>query len=441
MSYSSSSSVSSNINSVPNVLLQTFVSECIQLLQLLQSFNNNSSSNYTTLSQLRQLLLQQQQDCLSHVVSHWNNNSNKRHNNHTQQPKVTRQQVQEALRNAPLHSQQLDHAARLAFARLVLTTRFCMPREEHEEEETDGACKQRLQRADLLEFCGLCLAAVQLPMVQQYLAYGKCSDEHNMLLSVLGEEESRTVTAKSTVFIFPHERLERIQVHFWRALDYNTQVAKSELQRLFFQVNNTSAMNEFTNDPTVQTTFGQLVTAMEAAIVAATHQAQEYALRSPRARVEGHTPSPTTTDDSTTRVVAVQYSESLVVTDPVTGDEQVIASSSPSSSSVQSPPTHTLPIAAEQLQQEIWAELLSLRDEQRQETLKEAAVLARHVQETALQLSNASDRKQYLQSIDVQTQKQLVMHKLWHDWIQQQHKGVEPAIRFQANTHNVHSWI
>ena len=139
-------------------------------------------------------------------------------------------------------------------------------------------------------------------------------------------------------------------------------------------------------------------------------------------------------DDTTTRVVAVQYSELLVVVDPVTGQEEIVASSSSSS---QTPPTRTLPIAAEQLQQEIWAELLSLRDEQRQETLEQAAALARHVQETALQLSDGSERIQYLKSMDVHTQKQLVMHKLWHDWIQQQHGGVQPVIRFQA-TNNIH---
>ena len=64
----------------------------------------------------------------------------------------------------------------------------------------------------------------------------------------------------------------------------------------------------------------------------------------------------------------------MIVVDPVTGKEEVVASTLS-----QTPPTRTLPIAPEQLQQEVWAELLSLRDEQLQEILQKAAVLGRHM--------------------------------------------------------------
>ena len=180
--------------------------------------------------------------------------------------------MQEGLQDSPSHSQQLDHAARLAFARLVLTTRLS----PQEQEKKDNKIQhQRLQRKDLLEFCGLCLAAVQLPMIQQYLAHGSIgSEDHGMLLA-LGKEEA----PQSTTFVFPHERLERIQQHFWKALDYDVQVVKSELQRLFSSTHDETNRNEFIDDPVVQRTFSQLVMAMEAAIVTATHQAQEHAMR------------------------------------------------------------------------------------------------------------------------------------------------------------------
>jgi hypothetical protein len=381
--------------------------------------NNNNNNNdddddetCTLLSQLRQYLLQHQLHCLTKVVSQWNKTQNaaKDKSDRATLPTTTASQVQEALRNSKPHSQLLDHAARLAFARLVLTTttaRSTIPLISHP--------KHRIQRADFLEFCGLCRAAVQLFIVQQYLAHG-----HKESLPFARHIEATTANE----FVFPQERLEHMQQHFWNLLGYNVATVKAELQRLFFHNNHQQQKNnEFTDDHVVQSNFSQLVTAMKAAILTATHQAQQQAFQS----TSLSTHHETNHDDTTTRIVSVQYSESLVLVDPDTGKEETIVSSS---SLI--PPTHTLPIAAEQLQQEIWAELLSMRDEQRLETLQRAAALARHVQETAMTVSDGSERKQYLQSMDVATQKQLVMHKLWNDWIQR-NEGVEPAIRYQSH--------
>lgn len=426
--------MSSSFTVVPSEFLHTFVTQCIASLQTF-TVNENSDNNMNqaeTLSQLRKCLLKQQHDCLANFVSTWNNNNsnnNTNNSNNTQQTSnstlqiVTMQQVQEALRNSPQHCQHLDHAARLAFARLVLTT-VVLPLNENgntnnnRNHQNSSNHKQRLQRADLLEFCGLCMAAVQLPIVQHYLAHG--NPGHTMLFA---QDDNHATTR---TFVFPQERLERMQQHFWKVLSYDVQVVKSELHRLFFQSHDHA--NEFTNDSVVQTTFVQLVNAMNAAIVTATHQAQEQAMRTTTTTTTEGNNCSSTYEDDTTRVVSVQYSESLVVVDAATGKEETIASSSS-----QNPPTHTLPIAAEQMQQEIWAELLSLRDEQRHAKLQKAAVLAHQVQETALALSDWEERKQYLQSMDVETQKQLIMHKLWNDWIQQHPGGVVPAIRYQSS--------
>jgi hypothetical protein len=408
-------SLSSFDSAVPLELVETFVTRCIDSLQTFyvktDDLKKDSESCSISLSQLRQCLLQHQHDCLTKVVSQWNKSRSltKDESKGSSSSVITTLHVQEALRNSKSHSHLLDHAARFAFARLVVTVttaQATVPSTNHP--------KHRIQRAHFLEFCGLCLAAVQLPIVQQYLAHG-----HKEGMPFAQEVEATT----KDEFTFPHERLEHMQQHFWNLLGYDVSTVKAELQRLFFHTTHQQEKNEFTDDDVVQSTFAQLVTSMNAAIKTATHQAQQQAFQS-TSRIM---PQFTNHDDATTRIVSVQYSESIVIVDPDTGKEETVASSSSTR-----PPTHTLPIAGEQLQQEIWAELLSMRDEQRQETLQRAAALARRVQETAMTMSDGSERKQYLQSMDVATQKQLVMHKLWNDWIQR-NGGVEPAIQYHSH--------
>ncbi|GAX26564.1 hypothetical protein FisN_21Lh032 [Fistulifera solaris] len=400
---------------VPFELLEMFVTQCIDSLQTFcvttDDLLKDDGSWCTSLSQLRQCLLQHQHDCLTKVVSQWNKTqtSAKDELDGSSSPFITTLQVQEALRYSKSHSHLLDHAARLAFARLVVTTTTAQSTilSTHHQ-------KHCIQRADFLEFCGLCLAAVQLPIVQQYLAHGR---EGSMpFAQQIGATTKHELT-------FPHERLEYMQQHFWNLLGYDVSTVKAELQRLFFRKNQQLEKNEFTDDDIVQSTFAQLVTSMNATITTATHQAQQQAFQS----TSLPTPHSTNHDDATTRIVSVQYSESIILVDPDSGKGETVASSSSPR-----PPTHTLPIAAEQLQQEIWAELLSMRDEHRQETLQQAAALARHVQETAMTMSDLSERKQYLQSMDVATKKQLVMYKLWNDWIQR-NGGMEPAIRHYSH--------
>lgn len=315
---------------------------------------------------------------------------------------------------------EMNAAARLAFSRLVLLSE-CM----HDESDSkrnllysgDG-----MKHDDVLEFCGLCCAAVKLPIVHLHLQNGTPLFEH--LVPQLKTD------AKTN--ILPQKRLEGIQRMFLRALGYDPDYGTREIKRLFYDKDSNC-------DEHLRSNFACMAQRMGAVLREATAVAMRDAFV-------------TDNDDNVTRVVSVVYSEKLI--DEATG--KVIATTSVHEDDAPYSETMQGQIDAEQdnspelaaareqmrreefrvarqaavLQQEILGELLSMRDEERDIKLLQAKETVNDVLRKAMQIPAGPERISFITSLDPATQRLMAMQKLW-DGMLAANEGKSPNIRPQ----------
>jgi hypothetical protein len=259
------------MTTIADELLRSFLQTCTHELQDCCTTAVHNTTTFSSISQIRQSLLDQQRSCLARIVSDWNNN------NQQQNTAVTAEQVQLALRQQQSDSSlevdlnALNDAARLAFCSLVLDSNFSV--------DDKGTT---LQRKDIFEFCGLCTGAVRLERVQRHLYTGA------PLLSSSKEQEE-------TSSILPQKRLEAIQRHFLQALGYDPDIGTYEIKRIFF----TPTPNEYSDDRELADVFSNLLQTMNGVVTNASLTAQQ-SLFSDHDR------------GGVTRVVAVNFSEKVV---------------------------------------------------------------------------------------------------------------------------------
>jgi hypothetical protein len=313
--------------------------------------------------------------------------------------------------------ERMNDAARLAYCRLVLYSE-CVYDESRSSSKRDlistGA---NMKYADVLEFCGLCTAAVRLSCVLEHLRKGA------PLFENLTQESSSTT-------MFPQKRLERIQRMFLRALGYDPDYGTREIKRLFYEG------SQVDEDEPLRSTFASMAAAMEAVLMEATAAATHDTFFD---------------DDNVTRVVSVTYSEKLI--DEETGLEiatmnedaaprsETMAEQEESEQLDDSP---GLAAAKEQkrreefrvarqaavLQQELLGELLSMRDEERDAKLQKAKEVVSDVLQKAMQLPAGPERISFITSLDPNTQRLMAMQKLW-DGMLAANGGKPPTIRTQ----------
>jgi len=371
---------------IPDKLIELFAESCARHL------NDLSIDDSLSCDEVRRLVVQKQLDILQQVVDDWNC---------SEKASVSPAAVQGHLRNiVDLDLKKclsnLDDTVRQTVARLVLRSEVL-----RESDHSGLKAKGNFERADILEFCGHCSAALDLPCVKEHLKTGAdfFDDAH---------VESDT--------ILPQERVEKLQHHYLRALGYDPGFATEEVRRIFFS-GKQLADQELS---AVATAFmDKMNNAVATATVAARYH-QEQKLFSDQA------------DGGVTRVVSVKLTEKSI--DPTTGE--VVEDDN--GESVQGCEMHSeekqhkdLSVAqqAARIQQELLGELLTLSNDERKKLLRKAKMRADDFLASVMATPPGAERMARFQEADKETQRLLSMHKLWEQVVAN-NGGKEPVIDF-----------
>lgn len=358
--------------SIPSSLLSSFFREATK--SLAEYTLDESDYCVRSLSLLRKSLLQVQLRCLTQVVSDY--------------PGVTVEQVQHALKdlgsvqhvdtNVEEAMNAMNDAARLAFCRLVL-------REECRWETTKSPRtlnhgERPMIRSDLVEYAGLCNGVVRLTNVKKHLRDG------SRLFDDLSSETPMT--------IFPQKRLERIQEQLLRAIGFDVDYGKKEINRYFFPKTGESV------DPELAHVLNRLSSNMSVAIMDASLESAALSDQD---------------EGGVTRVVSVTYSEKVVSPD----GRELSTTGAPTQESIveqteeQQLAQLRMARQAASLEQSIRSELLSLPEDDRQTQIELAKNAHEDFIRRAMEIPAGPERISFLTSMDSDTQRLLVMHKIW----------------------------
>jgi hypothetical protein len=377
------------------------------------------------LSFLRMIVLDEQKRCLDQVVKDFN------FQKLDVDPTLTIDIVQESLKGLSLLNDcleddvkiamdRMNDCARLALTRLVLQSECLKVSNESSEYENLNR-SDPMSRTDILEFCGLCTIAVQLPNVHRHLLHGiplfDCDGK--ILLNRKDDSSSQ----------FPEQRLHAIQRLILRALGYEPDHGTNEIKRIFYS---STGNSEFSGDSELLDIFATMESAMNVILTNATLYVTQNSLFSDRE------------EGGVTRIVSVNYSEKLIDASsglelPLEEGFSTASDIAPTSQIMENTQTDKerkldeLRIArdASRLQQEILGELLSMRDEERETKLQLAKEEADKFVRNVMQIPAGSDRIMYMQTMDAQTQKLLAMHKLWESMLAA-NNGKPPTMRFNC---------
>jgi hypothetical protein len=370
-----------------------------------------------SLFDIRHILLKEQLLLLEQVVDDFNNDNSINEDISL----VSTEKVRNALKDVASsgkHSviqamNRMNESARLAFARLALQSEDLRDIDNRSDFLISS---QPMKREDLLEFFGLCTVSLRLPNVREHILNGtplfngsECIDDNTSLT-------------------FPDQRFNEVQRMILRAIGYDPEHAVNEINCLLYL--DGYVVSHYKDDEEVTNAISQMTGTMNILLRYATIQSTNDALFSER------------NCDGCTRVVSVTYTEKLI--DEESGKDVAIISSDPSlapstevmedtigSEEVKQIEELRLARDASRLQQEILDELLTMRDEERESMLDDAKKVSNLVLSHALTLPTGSERILFLQSIEEQDKKRMMMHKLWNNMLQQH--GGKPPITSSRN--------
>ena len=419
------------VSSIPSSLLISFFETAKSRLDESEIENSTSSTN------IRRLLLGIQNTCLEKVVEEYNEQQQQQQQQLDSEKHISTDIVRQVLPQLQLNAEteesvkkaltEMNEAARLAFCRLILYSECLRKFAQHNNSNhnTDAPPLQTsgtFLRDDILEFIGLCNTCVKLPNVLHHLSTGA------PLFDDLTEEALPPRT------IFPHKRLEYIQRLIMQGVGYDPDFGSSEIKRIFFT--RSGQTNLEGNDPQLATLFGTLIANMNAAITNATVQATQNNLFSDH-DIGG-----------VTRVLSVNYSEQVIPGDdddddhgdhPTHGTNTAVAAATSSSSAAataapgDAPWTQSMEQQADakqrqqllmareaaRAQQEMLGELLTMREEEREARLEQGRRASQELNDQLAQLAPGPERVALLQSIDLKTQRLIVMEKMWSSMLEQ----------------------
>jgi hypothetical protein len=320
--------------------------------------------------------------------------------------------------------ESMNEAAQLALCKLILYTELYLAATNSNEEISkssslrclqESRTEQGLDRTRLLEYFGLCRAALKLHCVKKFMAQGEPlfddfpSPEH-IATSDLGPPISDSVV--DTTLLFPQTRLEYIQQLLAKAMGWHPVFLTTELQLIFVQRDDSIVL---VHDEEVNLVFQELIQQMHISIRTASLQMQQDQQIQLLSDVES---------GGNTRVISVQYSEFDVFPDgsEVMTQSNPAAAAAPSASTMET--SELMPVEERKrqirmaseaaiLQQEILGELLRLPEHERNNRLVEAERVSNHFMNEVIKLPPGPDRIDFLQSVDRRTSKYLAMHKLW----------------------------
>ena len=280
--------------------------------------------------------------------------------------------------------------ARMAFSNSILFTEWYFDHQYKQSRvlKTDG---DDLDKPTILEYFGLAMRAVRFETVQQYLETGK--DMFPLPVNEAATDTNNLDSAKS--------RLEYVQHLIWRSLGWDSVIASNQLQQLFSGDSENRQVHWLAMDETVVETLTKYSSVMSVAINNATPLPQS--------------------DDGTTRIINVSYSEKIVtVPQHMNNEDTTIASlSAPSSnamhehSSVNQRQQLEIAQKTSMLQQQIWNEFESLPENEQTKTLERAEAVQREFLEKVMNTPPGPDRVLVMQNLSGDDQKLLVLHKLW----------------------------
>jgi hypothetical protein len=381
------------------------------------------------LSECRSLLLDLQRSCLDQVVNEHNEKQSR-------EDYLTREQVQEALGN--LSSQRpggggepnsllgdavstMNATARLAFARLVLQSE-CLRTSTHSlnlnniESNSSGEAKterkeplktSRMTRSEILEFCGLCRAAVRLESVHAHLKDAQQPLFQYDLAAPVKDGNSSNKQTPTPASIPPIKRVENLQRLLLQAIGYDADMGMAELARQVQMEGNDDV-------ELVQTIRETTSTMMETLLKKVVNSTEEL--------LSDHD------QGGVTRIVSVQHSETILQVDQ--GEDghsntvralgkapvpQSMHSDNERNPLRESAPSLQLQMAKEAaaLRESLAQELNSLDPQERRALLQRAEQALHDFQQRAMQLPAGAERIQFMRSMDKETQKLLAMHRIW----------------------------
>jgi len=268
----------------------------------------------------------------------------------------------------------------------------------------------RLERTKLMEYFVLCKASLKLECVVKFMNMSdgdSIFEKEGPIGECSTEESEKDASSSSTAMMFPQSRLEHVQRLLAKGMGWDPVFVTSELRKIFVEKPGDVDYSYYDNE--VMVLFQQLVEQMQNAIRTATLQVkskQDTQLLNDLGK------------GGNTRVVSVQYSEFEV---DQTGAKVESKNNAPEAriderqQLTEEEQKNQLRLASEAaiLQQTILGELLSMDEDEREHTLKEAAEASRIFMEEAMALPMGQERIDYLRSIDAATSRKLAMHKLW----------------------------
>jgi len=376
------------MTSVPDSLLLVFFDSGAEAMENFPPSASEGESSRKSLLEHRTALLQVQINTLNEVVEHYNI---------TNDP-ITMEDAQAALGTFTTHDAELQQAhehmnecARLAFVRSVIMHEQKMMTETSDPGEYED---KSVDKGVVLEFIGLCAAALRLPQVMEYLK-GK----------PLNFETTNDDTEPEEVK--PEERLEELQKMILSAMGHDPTSSYQSLHDILQTPQGTTS--SIVDDDLLET-----LTTFASAVRVALANATPFELLTDE------------TDGGHTRVVSVQYSEKTI-----NPDGSVSNSNAPSSMGMDQhdPSRAQLEMAkhAATMHQEILGELLGMDEDDRIDALAHAKEVHDSFMDEALGIPAGPERVLFLQSVGSERQRELIMHKLWEGMLAK--NGGEAPVR------------
>eukprot|EP00578_Thalassiosira_sp_NH16_P025869 CAMPEP_0181088158 /NCGR_PEP_ID=MMETSP1071-20121207/6640_1 /TAXON_ID=35127 /ORGANISM="Thalassiosira sp., Strain NH16" /LENGTH=479 /DNA_ID=CAMNT_0023170061 /DNA_START=126 /DNA_END=1565 /DNA_ORIENTATION=- len=307
--------------------------------------------------------------------------------------------------------ERTNELARRAYSRSVLIVEWRLELERPDQLAQYGMGELRghgntIDDESILEYCGLIMAAVRIPEVQQYLQNGNAAfiftgrnDDGNFPSGDgLGCESSSV-----------ENRLRHIQQLCWRALGWESSHAMDQLRSLLS--GESSDFEQITNNAKVTETLTKYSSAMTVAVTNASMfnigESDDHA-----------------NNDGTTRVVSVSYSEKIISVPNIDDNNE---GHTVSSDSLSAPKSNTIDEhelshqrreldtakAASVLQQQLWNEFQSLPPQEKTRMVEKSKMAHEEFLSKVTNTPPGEDRILLMQSIDSEVQKLLVIYKLW----------------------------
>lgn len=307
--------------------------------------------------------------------------------------------------------EEMNESARLAFARAVLKSEVDWV--HHREVQTgskqlEDIYAHRTLRVQLppaeeeghpsnaiMDFCSLCIAAVKIPAVIHHLYHGTDIFKSTTTTTTI-TTGSRTAEEEETTVMMMHQRLGSLQNVYFCALGYHPQFGHSELKRFLhrYLMMSNHPSNDNNTDTALHKTLQSFITSMQLVQTNYTNQSVN--------------------NDGITRVVSVSHSEKIIHSSNNDASELVGGPPIRHSMHEEEQQKDHLEMAkkAASLQQSILSSIQHMSKEQRELELVKAKKVHDDFLSAAMKLPPGPERVNFLQSVDQNTQRLLIIHKL-----------------------------